>query len=158
MSKFLPTSGFKWTDLKELNKFTSTSSKGCLLKVDLKYLKELHNDYPLASDKVEIKWELLSDYQLKIADLYNIPIGNLKKWVPNFFDKEKYMLHYENLQLFLKLGSSIRIQSITMVKTRYWIQYARKNRSRKSIDKDGRKLYKLMNDTIYKKNNGKIEK
>ena len=55
ISKFLPTSGFKWTDLKELNKFTSTSSKGSLLKVDLKYLKELHNDYPLASDKVEIK-------------------------------------------------------------------------------------------------------
>ena len=26
---------------------------------------------------------MLSDYQLKIADLYNIPIGNVKKLVPN---------------------------------------------------------------------------
>ena len=33
---------------------------------------------------------MLSDYQLKIADLYNISIGNVKKLVPNFFDKEKY--------------------------------------------------------------------
>ena len=32
----------------------------------------------------------MSDYQLKIADLYNIPTGNVKKLVPNFFDKEKY--------------------------------------------------------------------
>ena len=31
-------------------------------------------------------------------------IGNVKKLVANFFDKEKYVLHYENLQLFLRLG------------------------------------------------------
>ena len=43
---------------------------------------------------------MLSEYQLKIADLYNIPIGNIKKLVP----KEKYVLHYENLQLYLGLG------------------------------------------------------
>ena len=46
---------------------------------------------------------MLSEYQLKIADLYNIPIGNAKKLLPNFFDKEKYLLHYENLQLYLRL-------------------------------------------------------
>ena len=28
------------------------------------------------------------EYQLKIADLCNIPIGKVKKLVPNFFDKE----------------------------------------------------------------------
>ena len=46
----------------------------------------------------------------------------LKKLVPNFFDKEKYMPHYENLRQKLKLkknASRIRIQSITMVKTIY---------------------------------------
>ena len=32
------------------------------------------------------------DYKLKIADLYNIPIGIVKKLVPNFFDKEKYVI------------------------------------------------------------------
>ena len=46
---------------------------------------------------------MLCDYQLKIADLYNIPNGNFKKLVPNFFDKEKYVIHYENLQLYLRL-------------------------------------------------------
>ena len=42
-------------------------------------------------DKIEIKREMLSDYQLKIADLYNIPFGNVKKLVPKFFDKKKYI-------------------------------------------------------------------
>ena len=81
MSKFLPTSGFKWIDTEEfnLNKYTSNSSKGCVLEVNLKYpkeLRELHSDYPLAPDKIEIEKEMLSKYQLNIADLYNIPIGN----------------------------------------------------------------------------------
>ena len=63
MVKFLPTSGFKWIDPKEfdLNKYTSNSSKGCVLEVDLEYpkeLQELHNDYPLAPDKIEIKREI----------------------------------------------------------------------------------------------------
>ena len=47
---------------------------------------------------------MLSEYQLKIVDLHNIRIGNVKKLVPNFFDKEKYEIHYENLKLYLRLG------------------------------------------------------
>ena len=101
-SKFLSTSGFKWMDLKEfhLNKYTDNSSKACVLKVDLEYLKELresHNNYPLAPARIEIEREMMSEYQLKIADLYNISIGNVKKLVPNFFDTEKYVLRHENL-------------------------------------------------------------
>ena len=50
MSKFLPPSCFKWIDPKEfdLNKYTTNSSIGCVLEVDLEYpkeLRELHNDY-----------------------------------------------------------------------------------------------------------------
>ena len=62
MSKFLPTSGFKWIDPKkfDLNKYTSNRSKGCVLEVDLEYskkLQELQNDYPTAPDKIEVKRE-----------------------------------------------------------------------------------------------------
>ena len=93
ISKFLPTSGFKWIDPKEFypNKYTSNNSKECVPEVDLEYLKELrelHNDYPLAPDKKEIERVIFSDYQLKIADFYNIPIGNVKKLVPNFLIKK----------------------------------------------------------------------
>ena len=47
---------------------------------------------------------MLYDYQLNIADHHNIPIGNVKNLVPNFFDKEKYVIHYENLKLYSRLG------------------------------------------------------
>ena len=57
MSKFLSTGGFKWIHAKEfnLNNYTSNSSKGYVLEVDLVYpreLRELHSDYPLAPDKM----------------------------------------------------------------------------------------------------------
>ena len=73
MSKFLPTTIFKWIDPKEfdLNKYTSNSSKVCVLKVDLEYPKELpqlQNYYPLAPGKIETKREMFSEYQLKVAD------------------------------------------------------------------------------------------
>ena len=88
-----------------MNKYISNSSKGCVLEIDLEYpkeLRELHNDYPLAPDNLEIKREMLFDNQLKVADLYNIPIGNVKKLLPNFFNKEKYVTHSENLELYLR--------------------------------------------------------
>ena len=40
-----------------------------------------------------------SNYQLNIAYFDKIPVGNVKNLVPIFFDKEKYALHYVNLQL-----------------------------------------------------------
>ena len=86
MCKLLPKSGFKWIDSKkfDLNKYTSNISKGCILKVDLEYSKELgklYNDYTLVLNKIDIRTEVLSDYQLKIADLCN-------KLLSSFFDKK----------------------------------------------------------------------
>ena len=77
----------KWIDHYEfdLNKYTSN-----ILEYP-KEIKELHNDYPLAPDKIEIKRKMLSENQLKIAALYNILIGNGKNLVPNFFDKKNML-------------------------------------------------------------------
>ena len=55
-----------------------------------------------------IETQIIHDYQLKIADLYNIPIGNVKKIMPNLFDKEKYVIHYESLVLYLRLGLKLK--------------------------------------------------
>ena len=61
MTKFLPISRFKRIDPKEfdLNNYTNKSLKECVLEVEL---HELHNDYPLATDKIEIKRKVLSEY------------------------------------------------------------------------------------------------
>ena len=67
---------------------------------------------------------MLSKYQRKMLIFIIFLLVMLKKLVPNFFDK--YVFHYENMQLYLRLGlklkkttSHIGNQSITMVKTIY---------------------------------------
>ena len=83
------------------------SSKGHDIEVDLEYTKtlcELHNDYSLASDKIETKKEILPNYQLNIADFYDTPTdkNKVKNTVPNIFDIEKYVVNYETWTYVLK--------------------------------------------------------
>ena len=100
MWKSLPTDGFKWLDPIKFNldEYEDENLRSCVLKVDLKYPKELHeprNDYLLAPDKLQIKTEL-SDFQFQIINDFNISIDHVKKLVPNFFQKEKYDIHYKS--------------------------------------------------------------
>ena len=52
--KPLPTHGFKWMTVSELETWEKHS---CILEVDLKYpksLHDLHSDYPLAPEQIEV--------------------------------------------------------------------------------------------------------
>ena len=63
----------------------TNSSTGYKLEVDLEYSQELHNihnDYPLAPQKINITKEWLSDDCLKIVGVHNITTGTAKKLVP----------------------------------------------------------------------------
>ena len=64
----------------------------------------MHNDYPLAPKKLAISYDMLSDYCKKIADEYEIKIGDVKKLIPSLGIKTNYVFHYKNLQLYLSLG------------------------------------------------------
>lgn len=46
---------------------------------------------------------MLSSHQYNITDPFNICVGNVRKLVSNFFDKERYALQYENLDLCFRL-------------------------------------------------------
>ena len=82
----------------------------------------MHNDYTLAPDKTEVKRKIMSEYQLKIADQYNIPILNIKKMVPNFFDKNKYVIHCEKLKLYVRLGFKLKqIHRVLEVNQFQWL-------------------------------------
>ena len=70
------------------------SSDGYILEVDLEYPDELHylhNDYPLASEKIEISNDTLSNYCSNIANKYGIKVGGVKKLIPIFGNKSKYV-------------------------------------------------------------------
>ena len=84
MSKPLPTHGFKWMKVSKLETWEKHS---CILKVDLEYpnsLPNLHSDYPLAPEQIEV--------------------NKVLKLIPNLGDKKKYILHYENLKQYLSSG------------------------------------------------------
>ena len=115
MSQYLPYSEFKWLNQKEIDRFDvysigEKSSIGYILEVDLNYpddLLKLHNDYPLAPEKLEISQNMLSKYCCNIADEYGIKIGGINNLVPNLGNKSKYVVHYRNLQLYISLGMKL---------------------------------------------------
>ena len=87
MSQYLPYADFKWVKnidkiKQKLMNIKSNSSTGYVLKVDLEYPQELHdihNDYLLAPEKVNIPKAWLSDHCLKTANAHNITTGKVKK-------------------------------------------------------------------------------
>ena len=94
----------------DVNSVSEKSPIGYILEVDLQYPDELHvlhNDYPLAPEKLAISYEMLSDYCNEIADKYEIKVGDVKKLIPNLGSKTNYVLHYKNLQLYLSLGMKL---------------------------------------------------
>ena len=50
----------------------------------------------------------MSKYCLKIANVYNITTGTVKKLVPNLMNKNNYVIHYRNLQQCLELGMKLK--------------------------------------------------
>ena len=116
MSQYLLTGKFRWMTDKEiqkidLGKYEADSKKGLILEVDLEYLQELHNlhnDYPVAPEKLNVSNDMLSEYCKKIAEKYNISIGLVRKLTPTLKDKKEYVLHYRNLQLYMDLGLKIK--------------------------------------------------
>ena len=78
--------------------------------------------------------------------------------MPNFFDKEKYAIHYQNMQLYVRLGFKLKtIHHVLELTQSQWLKpYVEFNtqkgiESGKNGDKDRKGLYKLMNNIVYGK-------
>ena len=88
MMKPLLVGDFKWMRERELGHWEDFP---CILEVDLEYprgLHDLHNDYPLAPERLKI--------------------NNVEKLIPNLWDKKKYIVHHKNLELYLELGLKVK--------------------------------------------------
>ena len=157
-SQPLPYSGFKWLTQNDPKngKFKRKNGKGWILEVDLEYLKELHelhNDYPLAPEKMSVKKEWLSEYQTELLE--NKSIINVTKLVPNLMDMKKYVMHYRNLNLYIKPGMKvIKEHRILEFNEKPWMElYIQLNtemrkKAKSAFEKD---FYKLMNNTVFGK-------
>ena len=102
MSGYLPYGGFKRlknVDNFDANSVSENSLIGCILEADLKHPEEshkLHNDYPLAPEKLAVSFDMLSDYCKKVADKYGTKVSDVKKLIPNLGDKTSYVVYYRH--------------------------------------------------------------
>ena len=135
MCKPLATHGFKWMDDDEL---TSWKKHTCILEVDLEYsnhLHDLHNDYPLAPER--------------------LVLGKVEKLVPNLNDKIKYVIHYENLKLYESLGlkitkihRGIKFEESPWLKKYIDLNTDLRSKANNEFEKD---FFKLMNNSVFGK-------
>ena len=166
MNEYLPYGRFEW--LKNFDKFDIMSISECnsidkspigyFLEVDLEYPEELHelpNDFPLAPEIFAVSNDMLSKYCKKIADEYEIKVGNVKKLIPNLSNRTKYVLHYRNLQLYISLGTKLtKIHRVLKFKQSDWmkkyIDFNTKKRMNAANDFE-KYFFKLMINSIYGK-------
>ena len=135
MMKPLPVGDFKWMEEKELKHWKDFP---CILEVDLEYprdLHDLHNDYPLAPERLKIK--------------------NVEKLIPNLWDKEKYIVHHENLKLYEELGLKVKkIHRGIKFREEAWMRsYIELNTRLRANGKNDfeKDFFKLMNNSVFGK-------
>ena len=81
-------------------------NRGFVFEVDLEYPEELwglHNDYPLAPEKLKI--------------------GNTEKLIGSFYPKKNYVIHYKNLKQYLNLGMKLTtVHGEIAFRESYWMR------------------------------------
>ena len=160
MSQLLPMKNFKWISPDEIDilQVPRDNRLGYILEVCLEYPKELHdkhNLYPLAPEHVEVVDDMLSPFQR--AHFPSIR-GSIRKLIPNLNNKEKYVIHYQNLQLYVSLGMKIKkIHRVIQFEQSAWMKpyidlniEKRKEAVRRG-DKVGKDLFKLFNNAVFGK-------
>ena len=135
MCKPLPTDCFRWMNEEELKNWKSMP---CILEVDLEYpehLHNLHNDYPLAPER--------------------LTVNKVEKLIPNLNDKKKYVIHHETLKLYLSLGLKLTKihRGITFEESAWLKPYIDLNtdlraKAQNDFEKD---FFKLMNNSVFGK-------
>jgi len=141
MLKPLPTHGFKWINEEVLEDWRSFC---CILEVDLEYCESfhnLHNDYPLAPE--------------------GVTVNNVEKLIPNLRNKNKYVVHYENLKLYERLGlkitkiyRGIKFEESAWLKEYIDLNTELRTKAKNNFEKD---FFKLMTNSVFGKTIGNIE-
>ena len=163
MMQPLPERNFRFLSENEVSDFDVNvprveDDKGYILEVDLLYpeeLHDLHNDYPLAPERLVVTKEMISEYGKHLSEKLGTKFSKIEKLVPNFYDKKKYVLHIRNLQLYISLGMRCtkihRILEFTQ--SRWLAPYIEKNTQLRAQATSGfeKDFFKLLNNSVFGK-------
>ena len=136
----LPFSGFRWLTQKEIDEMMEDHRKikSCTLKVDLEYPKELHdlhNEYPLAVESVVV--------------------DEVRKLIPNLYDKERYVVHHEALRCYLRNGMVLKKihEGISYEERDFMKEFIDINAEARKVAKDDfeKDFYKRMSNSVFGK-------
>ena len=91
----------------------------------------------------------------KIADKYEIKVGDVKKLIPNLGNKTNYVLHYRNLQLYFSLGMKLnKVHKVLKFKEpdcmKKFINFNTEKRKNAANDFE-KDFIKLMLNSVYRK-------
>lgn len=163
MSQALPVKGFRWLDEFEIenldvNDIEDDSENGYVFEVDLEYptkLHDNHNEYPLAPEKIKVTEDMLSPYAKTLLEDLKVTGTSTEKLIPNLYPKEKYVVHYRNLKLYLSLGMKLtKTHRVMVFKQEKWLKKyihfntAKRQMAQNSFEKD---FFKLMNNVVFGK-------
>ena len=152
-SKKLLVNGFRWLNSDEINEinedfiknYNENDHKGCILEVNVKYQKrlhELHSDLPFLSERMEI--------------------NKCEKLVCNLFNKKKYVTHINLLKQALNHGLKLKkIHRVIEFNQKEWLKpYIDMNTELRKASKNdfGKDLFKLMNNSVFGKTMENIRK
>ena len=122
----------------EYERVGNLGTYSCILEVDLEYpkkLHDLHNDYPLAPEQIEV--------------------NKVEKLIPNLWNKKKYVIHYENLKQYLNLGlklikihRGIKFEESQWLKKYIALNTDLRTKARNEFEKD---FFKLLNNSVFGK-------
>ena len=168
MTEYLPYDEFEWVDDVSSIDYLAVSKDsdvGHILEVDLEYpdsLQKLHNDYPLAAEKLKVYEEMLSDYSLHVARRYGIKVGMSSKLISNLRDKSCYVLHYRTLQLYMSLGMVVKkVHKVLKFNQSDWLKGFVLFNTEKRINaanKFEKRFFKLMINSVYGKTMENVRK
>ena len=163
MSQALPVDGFRWLEKEEfehlnINYVSDDSEDGYILEVDLDYPSELHDrhtEYPLAPEKMKVTEDMLSPYAKQLLEELEPKETSTEKLIPNLHSKEKYVIHYRNLKLYLSLGMKLtKIHRVMTFKQQPWLKAyidfntQKRKMANNEFEKD---FFKLMNTAVFGK-------
>ncbi|CAG8449308.1 3563_t:CDS:2 [Cetraspora pellucida] len=181
MSQYLPIKNYQWEGRHEhfknnpifqkemLNKILNTKAdakRGYFLKINTHFLLKTHkylSDLPPAVENMAVSKDMLCPHTTELVDkLDSGHFSATKKLVPHLGPRKNYVIHYLELQYYVKLGMIVDevIEILSFDQTNWLAPYIAFNTEKRqgaknTFEKD---FFKLMNNLLMAMNNEQDEK